>query len=79
MGRLSKPRSWSFVLNARNASARPKDHLRDARLLKLVKRRTRVINSIKQFTSFVKWNSMKSMKDLLFFLKNKFKILLLTR
>ena len=48
MGRLSKPRSWSFVLNARNARLRLRDLLRDARLLKLVRRRTRRLSFIKQ-------------------------------
>ena len=45
--RPSRPRSWFSVLNARSARPRPRDLLRDARLLKSVKRRTRMLSFIK--------------------------------
>ena len=54
ISRLSRPRSWSSVLNARNARLRLRDLLRDARLLKLVRRRTRRLNFIKLVNPYSK-------------------------
>ena len=45
--RRSRPRSWCSVSSARSARPRRRDLLRDARPLKLVRRRTRTLRPIK--------------------------------
>ena len=47
MGRPSRPRSWSFVLSARSARRELSALLRDARPLRLERRRTRTPRPIK--------------------------------
>ena len=45
--RRSRPRSWCSVSSARSARPRLRDLLRDARPLRLVRRRTRTLRPIK--------------------------------
>ena len=51
--RRSRPRSWCSVLSARSARPRLRDLLRDARPLRLVRRRTRTLRPIKRIAVFL--------------------------